>query len=107
MKNIVIKRNIFRKLLVCSILAFLPSLASMADKIGIMVVLIEPINMVDINPVAVCAIKKASLSIPAPNLDAIRISLKKPRILLVKAKTANIKTDFAALLAFVKVVLSF
>jgi hypothetical protein len=71
-----------------------------------MVVLIDPIKIADINVVAVCAIKKASLSIPAPNSDAIRISLKKPRILLIRANTANIKTDLAALLAFVKIALS-
>ena len=81
MNNIVIKINILRKLFVCKILAFFPSLVSIADKIGIMVVLIDPIKIADINVVAVCAIKKASLSIPAPNSDAIRISLKKPRIL--------------------------
>ena len=72
MNNIVIKINILRKLFVCKILAFFPSLVSIADKIGIMVVLIDPIKIADINVVAVCD-KKASLSIPAPNSDAIRI----------------------------------
>jgi len=70
------------------------------------VVLIELINMAEISVVAVCAIKKASLSMPAPNFEAMRTSRKKPRILLVKENNANIMTDFIALLALVKVVRS-
>ena len=107
MNNSVNKINIFRKLLVCKSLAFLPSLASMVDKTGIIVVLIELINMEEIIVVAVCAIKKASLSTPAPNLDAISTSLKKPRILLINVNIANINTDFIALLVLVKVVRPF
>jgi len=71
------------------------------------VVLIELTNIEEISVAAVCAIKKASLSTPAPNLDAINTSLKKPRILLINVNIANINTDFIALLVLVKVVRPF
>ena len=84
--------------MVCSILPFLPSLTSTSDITGINVVLIVFNKKLPIRVVADKAMKKVSVCIPEPNLDAISISLRNPKILLTKENTIIINADLAVLL---------
>ncbi len=87
-------------LLVCFILPPLPSLASTSDITGMNVVLIELNMKLPTRVVADTAMKKASVSIPEPNFEAMRVSLINPRSLLPRVNIIIINADLAVLCDF-------
>lgn len=81
-------------------LTFLLSLDSTSEITGMKVVLIAFFKKFPIRLEADKAIKKVSVSIPDPNLAAIRTSLKKPRNLLPRPNIIIVSADLADLFDF-------